>query len=194
MWASLSMYYELMISRGGPSIYILWIDDFQRWAHHHYTNSWWFPEVAHLLLNQLMIFRGGPPYTILYELMISRGGLPFILGTIHLRRRQIFTIFDPYPPTIGIPAKCLWRGFLILMYCDLLTIGTWGHPSPLRHADVLNGWSLMYNMSWWFSEAGPLSLYYEFIIFNYFSITLLSINRGGPISEDNFFGCHGTTQ
>ena len=66
----------------------------------------------------------------------------FTLGTIHLRRRQIFTIFDPYPPTIGIPAKCLWRGFLILMYCDLWTIGTWGHPSPLRHADVLNGWSL----------------------------------------------------
>ena len=29
------------------------------------------------------------------------------LGTIHLRRRQIFMIFDPYPPTIGIPAKCL---------------------------------------------------------------------------------------
>ena len=28
-------------------------------------------------------------------------------GTIHLRRRQIFTIIDPYPPTIGIPAKCL---------------------------------------------------------------------------------------
>ena len=27
-------------------------------------------------------------------------------GTIHLRRRQIFTIFDPSPP-IGIPAKCL---------------------------------------------------------------------------------------
>ena len=29
------------------------------------------------------------------------------LGTIHLRRRQIFTTFNPYPPTIGIPAKCL---------------------------------------------------------------------------------------
>ena len=29
------------------------------------------------------------------------------LGTIHLRRRQIFTIFDPYPPTISIPEKCL---------------------------------------------------------------------------------------
>ena len=62
-------------------------------------------------------------------------------GTIHLRRRQIFTIFDPYPPTIGIPAKCFWRGFLILMYCDFSTISTWGHPSPIRHADILNGWS-----------------------------------------------------
>ena len=31
----------------------------------------------------------------------------FLIGTIHLRRRQIFMIFDPYPPTIGIPAKCL---------------------------------------------------------------------------------------
>ena len=59
-------------------------------------------------------------------------------GTIHLRRRQIFTIFDPYPPSICIPGKCLWRGFLILMYCDLLTISTWGHPSPLRDADALN--------------------------------------------------------
>ena len=68
----------------------------------------------------------------------------FGYGTIHLRRQQIFTIFDPYLPTIGIPAKCLWRGFLILMYCDLLTVDTWGYPSPLRHDDVLNGWSLMY--------------------------------------------------
>ena len=24
----------------------------------------------------------------------------------------------------------LWSGFLIFMYCDLLTIGPWGHPSP----------------------------------------------------------------
>ena len=30
-----------------------------------------------------------------------------VFGTIHLRRRKIFTIFYPYPPTIGIPAKCL---------------------------------------------------------------------------------------
>ena len=53
------------------------------------------------------------------------------LGTIHLRRRQIFTIFDPYPPTIGILAKCLWRRFFILMYCDLSTIGNQeGPPYP----------------------------------------------------------------
>ena len=26
-------------------------------------------------------------------------------GTIHLRRRHIFTIFDPYPPTTSIPAQ-----------------------------------------------------------------------------------------
>ena len=56
--------------------------------------------------------------------------IPSLLGTIHIRRRQIFTIFDPFPPTIGIPAKCLWGEFLILLYCDLWTIGTWGHPSP----------------------------------------------------------------
>ena len=35
-----------------------------------------------------------------------------------------FHDFDPYPPTIGIPAKCLWREFSTLMYCDFLTIGT----------------------------------------------------------------------
>ena len=52
------------------------------------------------------------------------------LGTIHLRSRQIFTILDPYPPTVSIPAKCLWRGLLILIYCDLLTIGTWWTPLP----------------------------------------------------------------
>ena len=28
-------------------------------------------------------------------------------GTIHLRRRQILTIFDPYPPIIDSPEKCL---------------------------------------------------------------------------------------
>ena len=65
-----------------------------------------------------------------------------------------FTIFDLYPPTIGISAKCLWRGFLILIYCDILTIGPWGHPSPLRHADVLNEWYL----SWIWSFRSPVGI------------------------------------
>ena len=57
-----------------------------------------------------------------------------LLGAIHLR---------PLPPAIGISAKCLWRGFLIFMCCDLLTIGIWGHPSsPPRHAsDATRGWT-----------------------------------------------------
>ena len=80
----------------------------------------------------------------LYTAFIFVFGL--YIGTIHLRRRQIFTIFDPYP---------LLRGFLILMYCDLRTIGTLGYPSPLRHADVLNEWSL--------TEFVTLSFYQAFI-------------------------------
>ena len=28
-------------------------------------------------------------------------GFDLVLGTIHLRRRQIFTIFDPYPPNLA---------------------------------------------------------------------------------------------
>ena len=43
-------------------------------------------------------------------------------GTIHLRRWQIFTIFDPYPPPVG---SCLLQS----------------DPTPLKNSDVLNGWS-----------------------------------------------------
>ena len=48
----------------------------------------------------------------------------FNLGTIHLRHRQIFMIFDPYPPPVS-------------KFDQLAT------PSPIENADVLNGWSLM---------------------------------------------------
>ena len=55
--------------------------------------------------------------------------VPF--GTIHLRRRQFFTIFDPLPPCVGS---------LLLLSIDkfdqFLTL------SPLQIADVVNGWSL----------------------------------------------------
>ena len=60
------------------------------------------------------------------------------ITTIHLRRQQFFTIFDPYPPTLG--------SFLLL---SVGKFGTFLIPPPLRNADVLNGWSHMYLYSWW---------------------------------------------
>ena len=62
-------------------------------------------------------------------------GLDIFLQTGTIRDHSFkmsanFHDFWPLPPTIAIPAKCLWRGFLILVYCDLLTISIWGHPSP----------------------------------------------------------------
>ena len=61
-----------------------------------------------------------------------------------------FWPLPPCPTTISVRAKCLWRGFLILMYFDLWTIGTWGHPSPPRHAEVLNEWSNSLNFVYHF--------------------------------------------
>ena len=56
----------------------------------------------------------------------------FGLGTIHLRRRQFFhAVFDPYPSAVG--------SFLLLSVGKFLKFLT---PSPLKNADVLNGWSL----------------------------------------------------
>ena len=59
--------------------------------------------------------------------------LQFALGTIHLRRRQIFTIFDPYPSPIG--------SFLLLSVSKFGQFLTPPPPTP-KNADVLNGWSL----------------------------------------------------
>ena len=53
------------------------------------------------------------------------------LGTMHLRRRQIFTIFYPYPPPSAL--------FLLLFIRR--QIRPIFDPSPLRNTDVLNGWS-----------------------------------------------------
>ena len=64
----------------------------------------------------------------------------FALGTIHLRRWQIFTLFDPYPPYgrqfFSTNRRQIWQIF---------------DPSPLEHADVLNGWSLNWKDSPQFS-------------------------------------------
>ena len=55
-------------------------------------------------------------------------------GTIYSKRRQIFTIFYPYSPTVGSNL--------------ILSVGKFGqflNPPPLRSADVLNGWFQSYN-------------------------------------------------
>ena len=73
----------------------------------------------------------------------------FTLGTIHLRHRQIFTIFDPYPPPVG--------NFL------LLSIGKFDQfltPPPLEHADVLDGWSLRTKAHFENFTTCPFSLYF----------------------------------
>ena len=44
-------------------------------------------------------------------------------------------IFDPYPPTVG--------SFLLLSYGKF---GKFLTPAPLRDADVLNEWSLRFNI------------------------------------------------
>ena len=70
------------------------------------------------------------PYSIATK--TERGQIHFevalntVYGTIHLRHRKIFTIFDPYPPPVG--------SFL------LLSVGKFGQfltPSPLKNDDVL---------------------------------------------------------
>ena len=101
---------------------------------------------------------------------IMSDSLSIVIGTIYLICWQIFTIFDPYPPTIGILAKCLWRGFLILMYCDLLTIGTWGHPSPPKTC-----WRLKWTV--------PNNLFY---IWNLLKLRML------PFYRNNLSGSYGT--
>ena len=96
----------------------------------HIRKHWCDPHILKLM-NQIT----NPEVEILKMLPCDRFKT-LMLGTIHLRRRQIFTIFDPYPPTVG--------SFLVL------SVGKFGKfltPPPLRHADVLNGWSLTLSQS-----------------------------------------------
>ena len=52
-----------------------------------------------------------------------------------LRRRQIFQVFGPLPP--------YRRQFFTIIRRQIWQIWQIFDPSPLRHADFLNGWSLM---------------------------------------------------
>ena len=64
-----------------------------------------------------------------------------------LKRSASFHDFWPLPPYHRHSSKMLMKGIFdphVLWPFDLLSIGTWGHPSPLRHADVLKEWSLIW--------------------------------------------------
>ena len=55
-----------------------------------------------------------------------------------------FHNFWPLPPYHRHSSKMLMKGIFdpyVLWPYKLRTIGRWEHPFPLRHADVLNGWS-----------------------------------------------------
>ena len=65
------------------------------------------PEIERKHNGSLFLLRRDDRVKSILRFQSKQLNIAFQLGTIHLRRRQIFTIFDPYPPTIGIPAKCL---------------------------------------------------------------------------------------
>ena len=56
------------------------------------------------------------------------------LGTVHLRRRQMFTIFEPYPRS-KICQICWW--------IVVKNVGKFLTPLPLKNVDVINGCSFM---------------------------------------------------
>ena len=51
-----------------------------------------------LNVNKNLVFFSDPTHLFVD---VIYGWFQSIYGTIHLRRRQIFTIFDPSPPTVG---------------------------------------------------------------------------------------------
>jgi hypothetical protein len=64
-------------------------------------------------------------------------------GTIHLRRRQIFTIFEPTPLPSPFQQNA-YEGYFWSLCTVTFGPSAYGDTShPLRHADVLNEWSLM---------------------------------------------------
>ena len=60
-----------------------------------------------------------------------------LYGTIHLSRQQFFTIYDPYPLPSAVFFTTIRRHIWPIF-----------DPSPLKDADVLNGWSLCKCNKW----------------------------------------------
>ena len=67
----------------------------------------------------------------------------YSLGTIHLRGRQIFTIYDPYPYPSAFLQNAYEGDFWSLCTLTFWPSAHGDTPAPLRRADILNGLSLI---------------------------------------------------
>ena len=70
------------------------------------------------------------------------------LGTIHLRRRQIFTLFWPLPP--------YHRQFFTTIRRQIWQIFD---PSPLKNTEILNAWSNGYQNITWYLHLNDTSIF-----------------------------------
>ena len=86
-----------------------------------------------------------PDLDLLYNILTQRHVWSDLPGTFHLRRQQIFHNFWPLPH--------YRRQFFSTIHRQIWQIFD---PSPLKNADVLNGWSptkfVLYNLLIWASR------------------------------------------
>ena len=86
-----------------------------------------------------------PDLDLLYNILTQRHVWSDLPGTFHLRRQQIFHNFWPLPH--------YRRQFFSTIHREIWQILD---PSPLKNADVLNGWSptkfVLYNLLIWASR------------------------------------------
>ena len=92
-----------------------------------------------------------------------------------------FHDFWPLPPYHRHSG--LWRGFLILMYCDLWAIGTWGHPSPPKTCWRLKWMVPMISLAPYIY--GWICLSQIFILLQILWIWFNSVDLGGNITTPN---------
>ena len=93
--------------------------NFQRYSRSYILRS----SISYLVRQRRKMKDISPTFIFLVNFLMLVDMFCVYLITKFLRDHSIktsanFHDFWPLPPTIGIPAKCLWRGFLILMYCS----------------------------------------------------------------------------
>ena len=109
-WAPLFMYYKLMIFRGGPPIFVLWVDDFQRWVplslYYLCTMSWWFSELIKLTFLLLCppSTEGGPPLktTSFVPTLLILHFIIFHLIICNTFIKYLLRSYIPYDPKGGL--------------------------------------------------------------------------------------------